>query len=855
MHSMVCTLLAAVGLPWAVSAAIAVGENILLNPELDKDQSELPLGWTVPDDKPIPHIVPDFAPGKATAFLFKGADMASGTTVRQMDMELVPGGRYRLRFKAKTSCFRGGIARCVVADAGWNSDAGIRVFPEDSGWTDYSLDFECMPRIKKADGRDRYQFIISVGGRFAGEIAFSNLSLEALDRFAADGTQRMRLPEAVTRPRIIPLSPFLHRIRRDESKISVAFCNFGKDCASDLSIRYSVGESTQTVPFAEERTFDLMDAPERGTIAFTVCRSADGAEVARREFAYGKIDVPVADVRVERRLNNFVSELVSARTGSSEKESYEFSLAKGGWVFLRFAADSGLKPGAGFAIRTAGRTLVDSSVPGLETVRYLSAGKYVLDVSSAAPGTLFVRSIGEIYYYSPMTESKVGNMPKRTWERFVADVLPNVTTLGGVKNLDEFRTAYVRSAGRRTQMFFATSSFKTAGEFDRALRTSPAMTSGLYDAAMVDEQFFDRPEHLDLCTEALWRYSREFPNAERLISAACVGNPASGPLDVDFLSAVANSSGGRGELAVEAYYRTKPTEEEAAREILTKYGKTVSEIRKANPNVAGNILLLLGIFVQQPVLSLVHHPEVDYRYYLDMQMRAAATDPVFDGIKGVGVWGSGYADEELHKWTLKLLRHYFIEGQTTLLSEKYGLKYLPGFVANGDFRENLDGWETSGNVRQARIAKLGRDILNRWWAPGGLGDAYAEFSGGKEPARARQVLKGLEPGRVYQLEFASFDPREVKAKKTLRRRHAIRGTMGRGARTLEENCWTWVDDRPNRKGGVFGFVNLHHLVFVAESDEAEFSIDNAGAAEGDIVGVNSVAVRLALSEKVNNCAK
>jgi hypothetical protein len=150
---------------------------------------------------------------------------------------------------------------------------------------------------------------------------------------------------------------------------------------------------------------------------------------------------------------------------------------------------------------------------------------------------------------------------------------------------------------------------------------------------------------------------------------------------------------------------------------------------------------------------------------------------------------------------------------------------------------------------------LGRDILRRWWAPSGLGDAYAEFAGGKEPARARQVLKGFEPGRVYQLEFTSFDPREVKAKKTLRRRHTIRGTMGRGARTLEENCWTWVDDRPNRKGGVFGFVNLHHLVFVAESDEVEFSIDNAGAEEGDIVGVNSVAVRLSLSEKVRNCAK
>ena len=396
------------------------------------------------------------------------------------------------------------------------------------------------------------------------------------------------------------------------------------------------------------------------------------------------------------------------------------------------------------------------------------------------------------------------------------------------------------------------SSFKTVAEYDNALRTSSAMTLNRYDAAMLDEQFFDRPEHLGLCTEALWKFGLEFPDSPRLLSAACVGNPVNGPLDSDFLSSVANSSKGLGEVAIEAYYRTKATEYEARKELLTQYGRTISEVRKAHPSVTGNILLLLGIFTQYPVLSLVHHPEVDYRYYLDMQMQAAATNPVFSGIKGVGVWGSGYADEELHAWTMKLLRHYFIEGRTTLLSREYGLKYFPGFLANGDFRGDLSGWEVFGGVTHERMPKLGRNILCRWWAPGGLGDDYILFVRGRNPCYARQMLKGLEPGRTYQIEFMSFDPKEVKTKRPGHRLHPIRGTLGLGARIVHDKCWTWVDCRNGGKEGKYGFVNLHHMVFVAEAKNAEFMLDDGAAVEGEQIGVNSVAVKLALEENIPN---
>ena len=55
-----------------------------------------------------------------------------------------------------------------------------------------------------------------------------------------------------------------------------------------------------------------------------------------------------------------------------------------------------------------------------------------------------------------------------------------------------------------------------------------------------------------------------------------------------------------------------------------------------------------------PILSKAQHPEVDCKYYLDMQMNFAANDPVCRDIGLIGHWGSYYADDELHRWSFAL---------------------------------------------------------------------------------------------------------------------------------------------------------------------------------------------------------
>lgn len=817
-----CALVCGAFMRTSAVAAVEPGENVLFNPTLVKDQSELPQGWVVPSNADAPHVIADYAPGGQTAFVFRDADLPGGTSVRQKDIGLVPGGRYRLGFKAKTVGFRGGTALCVVADAKWKADAGVREFPENSDWADYTAEFACMPRVRRSDGADRYQFIISIDKGFSGEIAFSYLKLEAIDGQSRAGTEKMRLPEAVTRPRIIPLSPLLHRIDREDPQVTIAFRNFDAK-AKRLMISMTANGEKEERPFTEEQVFRLDRVPDCGAFDIAVIEAESGRVVSQRSFSYAKVRRPPVAGSAPRRLNNFVSELPVVESSEYGKRIFSFALAKPGWVYVNDG--------------------------GRESARRYESGMHRLAASSDDSVRPVVRAIGEIYYYSPLTDNKVDCQPKRTWERFSKEVLPNITTVDGAKLLTDEQAAYMQAEGRHVEAIFVSREFKTREEFDRALRTDRAMTLPRYDGAVLDEQFFDRQTHLDLCTEALWKFSRECPDERHRVAAAIVGNPMNGALDTDFLSAVANASQGRGVLNVEAYYRTKATEAEAYAEIRRAYGKTVAAMKAACPLAADHMLLMLGIFTQYPILSLVHHPEVDYRYYLDMQMQAAATDPVFAGLCGVGVWGSGYADEELHDWTVKLLRHYFIEGNTTLLSERYGLKYIPGLIQNGDFRGGLSGWETSGGVAADRIVKLGRDVLGRWWAPGSLGDEFAAFTRGKEPGRARQMLKGLEPGRRYQLEFLTFDPREVRAKTPGSRRHPLRGTLGSGAKVDAARSWVWTDGSFRGKIGTrTGFVNLHHLVFTAESSEVEFCMDDAEASEGEVTGVNSVSVKLALAE-------
>jgi len=222
-----------------------------------------------------------------------------------------------------------------------------------------------------------------------------------------------------------------------------------------------------------------------------------------------------------------------------------------------------------------------------------------------------------------------------------------------------------------------------------------------------------------------------------------------------------------------------------------------------------------------------------------MQLNMIANDPLFEGIDTLSYWTCYYADREFYRWSMALARHYCVEGRTDMLSDKFGYRYLPGHVANCDFREGLEGWTAAGAVSASKIKGLGEDLERRWYG-GGIGDDFALFvKRPGETARLVQRAKGLVPGRLYCLQGCVFDAKAAREGRSAGRADldlAIDGVE------IDKNLsWRHVDKftRPNKPVAV---VNLVHTVFRATGTEAEISLSNAAAPDGSELGANFISL-------------
>ena len=124
-----------------------------------------------------------------------------------------------------------------------------------------------------------------------------------------------------------------------------------------------------------------------------------------------------------------------------------------------------------------------------------------------------------------------------------------------------------------------------------------------------------------------------------------------------------------------------------------------------------------------------------------MQVNLIANSPDFADLATTGYWGTYYGDEELARWSFMLMRHYAVEGHKDMLSARYGFKYNPGFLANGDFADGLNGWTVSpaaeGSIRTDTIAGYGKNSQGRWGG-GKAGDTVCVHDPQRRQAQPHQ---------------------------------------------------------------------------------------------------------------------
>jgi hypothetical protein len=238
---------------------------------------------------------------------------------------------------------------------------------------------------------------------------------------------------------------------------------------------------------------------------------------------------------------------------------------------------------------------------------------------------------------------------------------------------------------------------------------------------------------------------------------------------------------------------------------------------------------------------------VDPKYWLDMQVNLIANSPDAVGLAATGYWGLSYCDEEMVRWSFKVMRHYAVEGHKEMLSTRYGYRYAPGFVKNGDFADGLNGWTSApaaeGAIRADTIARFAESSEGRYRGER-MGDTVCVLTrtAGK-PNRISQTARGLDAGKAYCLQFVTADRKDVIGKVYNPRQYGLNAELA-GAEILADKSWVHVDTRQGvggeREQTNLGQVNLHHLVFRAKSPTQVVTFTDEKANPGEDLIVNYV---------------
>lgn len=826
-----------------LAAAVGSGENILSNGALEADQTDYPICWSVfTGDRRFVKWIPSGGPEAMPCFRFasddgKGGPVAQEVTARQVGVRLSANGVYRLSAKVRTSGFDAKGSGLIVADGGWNRSVSIGSVPKDTGgeWTEISGTF----RPVAEDGT--HQVIFFASG-FTGTFDVADARLTAENDAALAETEPSALSAAANTPRFVPFAPLLWEIPKKRREVEFRF--FGKvpggkiaDCDLVLTADGAQGESRVPVS-AGAMAVALPEGAERGVMTVRGVERKSGREICRERFAFRTVDVPEIPASCGRRLNNLSLELLNEPLEAKATANFTFTAPRRGWLYVSARRQGGSR------VMLDGREVISADTPRSETFREVAAGPHEIAVSGEGAGRLVVRSIAEIVSYPPCKKCPVDEGPAYDWDYEERHVLPAITTENGGNVPEDVIPAFLsRGYGWLANLNTVGLS---AEALEKALSESAGMTAPHYAGVTCDEQFFHRPQEIAEYAKGLKAYDLS-RSPERLVYTWIVGKPRTPSLDHSFIATAINASRGRGRLLLELYCRTPGGTEDDARAHLKRYlAGTLDSYREWHPLSVASSCAVLGNFVQLPVLSLAHHPEVDYKYYLDMQLNLLANDASCRDLGAVGYWGGNYADDEMRRWSFALMRHYVVEGRTDMLSDAYGYSYRPGHVANGDFEGSFAPWRASGNVRLDSHPEFARRSQCRWGGNGGVGDTFAVMTRDDgAPATLAQTAKGLVPGRVYRLQFATFDVKDVKANRIAPRRFGVGVRLGRGAEVRKDLSWTHVD---RREKGRYDFndnvarVNLHHIVFTARAAETEIVFDNAAAKTGEELGVNAVSL-------------
>jgi len=344
-------------------------------------------------------------------------------------------------------------------------------------------------------------------------------------------------------------------------------------------------------------------------------------------------------------LNNFVAQLVNTQHDGGE---LQVTTPRDGWVMI-IAPD------------------------GQEKMRYLTKGDHSLDIKSK--GRVIVRAISELIYtelgYEPMPF--LTSYGPYTWEYLKKIGLLDSVNVLLVRSSLPKNTAHMAKwlSGGKKRLFYYNvhwilnkiKPLTPDGPYDEWSAASAMHSKKVY-GQMIDEfagHVF--PTEYPHFTSAIKRMAANPAFKDKVIYPYCNKLYKSKPSRA-FAKAILDSG---SRLAEEQYLLEQPTEAQARAYINQKLRLNMLRYQDYFPDVATKTIECMG-FITLPHETQNADPNVDFKVFIDMQLNLLANDPTFAGLYGMMWYHGAYADEEIQRWSVKLNRHYCIEGNRDRLT-------------------------------------------------------------------------------------------------------------------------------------------------------------------------------------------
>ena len=292
--------------------------------------------------------------------------------------------------------------------------------------------------------------------------------------------------------------------------------------------------------------------------------------------------------------------------------------------------------------------------------RFLAAGEMrQLQSEARSAGDDWKPALQHAFYE---TSPHIGAYGMYDWQFLAKDVLPNVNVMISSGSPDPRHIREWKAGGRQWISIIGLPPVKAdeAGAAEKAFQywsNSPGYQDPQMSGIIVDEFGGGDDPLYDVYRRAVQRLNAAFPGKAYLpYGGIFYGKDRSR----EFAKA---ALAGGGYLCREHYLPEQPTQELAQQLITQTLAGEAAEWEAGLPGVIPRLIYVLG-YMSQPNESLNINPAVNYRVFMDMQIRMLATHPALFGLGGIQEYHIAYCDEENARWAGRLYRHYCIEGNT-----------------------------------------------------------------------------------------------------------------------------------------------------------------------------------------------